>query len=142
MNLLEKAIGIALEAHAGHKDRAGRPYILHPLHLMMQMETEEEMITAVLHDVVEDSNITLDDLAAAGFSAGVLTAVALLTRDKSSDDYEAYIAAIKPDPLARRVKLADLAHNMELRRQPTLDDKDWQRFEKYFHAWNYLNYPD
>ncbi len=138
MNMLEKAIEIAVEAHKGQVDRAGRPYILHPLHLMMQMETEEEMITAVLHDVIEDSDVTLADLAAAGFPEPVRTALALLTHDKTTTSYEAYVAAIKPNPLAQRVKLADLAHNMDIRRPSTLDEKGIVRLKRYGRAWKTL----
>ncbi len=139
MNLLEKAIAVALEAHEGVKTRSGRPYILHPLHLMLQMDSEEEMITAVLHDVVEDSDITLDDLAAMGFSTSVLEALALLTHNKEEMSYEAYIEGIKSNPLAVRVKLADLTHNMNLRRLPNpLSQRDLERMQKYHHSWKSL----
>jgi len=139
MNLLEKAIQIALEAHAGATDKTGRPYILHPLHLMMQMETEEEMITAVLHDVVEDSSLELSDLEAVGFPESVLKALALLTHDAAAVPYDEYVAAIRGNALARRVKLADLAHNMDVRRLPTLTEKDWGRLQKYRRAWAVLS---
>ena len=136
--LLETALAIALRAHRGARDKAGNPYILHPLHLMLQMETEEAMATAVLHDVVEDSPLTLDDLAAAGIPPRVLTALTLLTREPGAD-YAAYVAAIAADPLARAVKLADLTHNMDVRRLPNpLDPKDLARLEKYRRAWEIL----
>lgn len=97
------------------------------------------MITAVLHDVVEDSAVTLDDLAAMGFQEPVLDALALLTHDKEQTSYENYILALKPNPLAVRVKLADLAHNMDIRRLPNpVDQRDLQRIEKYRHAWKTL----
>jgi (p)ppGpp synthase/HD superfamily hydrolase len=138
-NLLEKAIAVALEAHAGVMSRSGRPYILHPLRLMIQMESEEEMITAVLHDVVEDSSITLVDLAEIGFSQRVLDALALLTHNKATTDYNDYIIAIKANSLARKIKLADLAHNMDLRRLPNpLSQKDLNRLQKYRQAWKTL----
>jgi (p)ppGpp synthase/HD superfamily hydrolase len=135
MSQLEKAIALAVDAHAGQVDKAGRPYILHPLRLMLQMETEAEMITAVLHDVVEDTAVTLDELRALGFPETVLAALALLTHHTADTGYDEYIAAIKPDPLARRVKLADLAHNMDVRRLPELTLKEWGRLEKYRRAW-------
>lgn len=138
MGLLEKAIALAVEAHAGEVDKTGRPYILHPLHLMLQMESEEEMITAVLHDVIEDTAVTLEELQAMGFPETVLTALALLTHNTADTTYEDYITALKPNPLARRVKLADLAHNMDVRRLPTLTMKDWGRLEKYRRAWDIL----
>jgi (p)ppGpp synthase/HD superfamily hydrolase len=142
MHLVEKAIALAVEVHAGEVDKAGMPYILHPLHLMMQMETAEEMITAVLHDVIEDTPITLDDLRQQGFPQSVLAALVLLTHDTASTSYEEYVAAIKPNPLARKVKLADLAHNMDIRRLPELGMKDYGRLEKYRRAWNSLQSTD
>jgi (p)ppGpp synthase/HD superfamily hydrolase len=138
MGLLEKAIGMAAAAHAGQVDKSGRPYILHPIRLMLEMETEEEMITAVLHDVVEDSPVDFEMLAESGFSGPVLDALRLLTH-KPSTPYEAYIAAIKGDSLARRVKLADLAHNMDVGRLAApLGAKDQARLEKYRRAWALL----
>jgi (p)ppGpp synthase/HD superfamily hydrolase len=138
MDLVEKAIALAVEAHAGEVDKQGKPYILHPLHLMMQMETAEEMITAVLHDVVEDTALTLEDLRQQGFPEAVLEALALLTHDTASTSYEEYVAAIKPNPLACKVKLADLAHNMDVRRLPEMGMKDYGRLEKYRRAWDML----
>lgn len=137
---LERAIQIALEAHAGETDKAGQPYVLHPLTLMLQMDSEEARIVAVLHDVVEDSAVTLDDLAAAGFSNAVLTALALLTHDTAAVAYDDYIAALSSNPLARKVKLADLAHNMDVRRLPAeMTLTDWGRLSKYRRAWEVLN---
>lgn len=139
MDLLEKAIAVALEAHKGVMTRSGRPYILHPLRLMLQMETEEEMITAVLHDVVEDSDFTLDDLAAMGFPDPVLAALDLLTHDKELVHYDEYILGIKSNPLAVRVKLADLTHNMDIRRIPNpMKQRDLDRLQKYRRAWKTL----
>lgn len=142
MNLLEKAITVALEAHEGVLDKSGQPYILHPLHLMMQMETEEAQITAVLHDVVEDSDMTLEDLAGLGFPATVIEALALLTHDKESVAYAEYIAGINGNTLARQIKLADLEHNMDSRRLPVpLSERDWERLQKYRVAWEALSEP-
>jgi (p)ppGpp synthase/HD superfamily hydrolase len=138
MHLVEKAIALAVAAHAGEVDKQGKPYILHPLRLMMQMETAEEMITAVLHDVIEDTSTTLEDLGQHGFPEVVLDALALLTHDTASTSYEEYVAAIKPNPLARKVKLADLAHNMDIRRLPEMGMKDYGRLEKYRRAWEML----
>lgn len=138
MNQLEKALGIALAAHAGAVDKEGRAYILHPLRLMLRMGTESEMITAILHDVVEDSDVTLDDLAREGFAPDVLRALALLTHD-DSQPYLDYVRAIAADPLARRVKLADLEHNMDVRRLPAdLTAKDFERLARYRQAWEIL----
>ena len=137
MNALEKAIALAVEAHTGQLRKDGSPYILHPLHLMLQMQTESEMITAVLHDVVEDSRFTLADLERMGFEPEVITAVALLTHD-TDVPYERYIQEIKANPLACRVKLADLEHNMDIRALPELNEKAWQRLQRYGRAWAIL----
>jgi (p)ppGpp synthase/HD superfamily hydrolase len=138
MTLLEKSIAFALKAHAGQTDKYGRPYILHPLHLMSRMETEEEMLTAVLHDVVEDTAYTLDDLRALGLPEAVVQAVGLLTHDKEASTYDEYVHRLKSNPLARKVKLADLRHNMDVRRLNTVLEKDAARLEKYRRAWAYL----
>jgi (p)ppGpp synthase/HD superfamily hydrolase len=140
--LLDKAIALAVAAHAGQRDRNGRPYILHPLHLMSRMQTDEERIVAVLHDVVEDSDTTLAELKAAGFYPAIVKAVGLLTHDKSADSYEAYVVRLKTDPLARRVKLADLRHNMDLERLPELTDRDQARLARYHRAWRLLTYDE
>jgi len=137
MSNLDKALSIAIQAHSGQKDKAGQPYILHPLRMMFQMGTEEEKITAVLHDVVEDSDWTVDDLRAAGFSEAVVTAVDALTH-REDESYEAFIERLKPDRLAVTVKLADLTDNMDLRRLSGVTPKDLERLEKYYRAWKTL----
>ena len=139
MSQLERAIAMALRAHEGVLDKSGKPYILHPIRLMMQMDTEEAQITAVLHDVVEDSDLTLDDLAGMGFSTVILDAVALLTHDKENVAYQEYIEGLNGNTLARQVKLADLEHNMDARRLPTpLTQQDWKRLQQYLLAWKTL----
>ena len=141
MTNLEKAIAIAVEAHAGQVQKNGDPYVLHPLHLMMQMETEAEKIAAVLHDVVEDTEWSLADLQAEGFSDEVLVAIGLLTRQPHMT-YEQFIEEIAPNPLARKVKLADIAHNMDVRRLPTITMKDVDRLIQYRAAFERLQSPD
>lgn len=138
MNQLERAIAIALRGHEGQTDRYGHPYILHPLQVMMEMDTETEMTAAVLHDVVEDSDMTLDDLAQEGFSAEVVEAVRLLTHDKEEISYEEYVRRLKPNPIARKIKLTDLQHNMDIRRMDQVQEKDMARLEKYRAAWETL----
>ena len=141
MTNLEKAIAIAVEAHAGQVQKNGDPYVLHPLHLMMQMETEAEKIAAVLHDVVEDTEWSLADLQAEGFSDEVLVAIGLLTCQPHMT-YEQFIEEIAPNPLARKVKLADIAHNMDVRRLPTITMKDVDRLIQYRAAFERLQLPD
>lgn len=137
MNDIEKAISIAVQAHSGQKDKAGMPYVLHPLRLMLRQDSSEAMIGAVLHDVVEDTDITIDQLAEAGFSSAVLEAISLLTHDKSIP-YMDYIRAIARNAIARQVKLADLIDNMDLNRIPNPQEKDYLRLEKYKVAYEYL----
>ena len=129
---LERAIAIAAEAHAGQKDRGGAPYILHPIRLMIQMDSEDAMMTAVLHDVVEDSVWTLDDLRKEGFSNEVLNAVDCLThRDEEGEDYWDYIQRAGSDPIAIKVKLSDLVDNLNLGRLNEVTEKDEKRFDRY-----------
>ena len=129
---LGRAISIAAEAHAGQKDRAGAPYILHPIRLMIQMDSENAMMAAVLHDVVENSVWTLDDLRKEGFSNEVLNAVDSLThRDKEGEDYWDYIQRAKSDPIAIKVKLADLEDNLNPDRLNEVTEKDEKRFDRY-----------
>lgn len=142
--LIEKAIEIALQAHAGKVDKAFAPYILHPLRLMLQMQTEEEMMITVLHDVVEDGKekgFTIDYLRKAGFPQVVIETVKTLTHIKETDTYEDYIAKIKLHPIARKIKMADLHDNMNLKRIPNPTKRDYERMEKYKKAIKILLSP-
>lgn len=130
MSTLERAIEIAARSHAGQVDKAGQPYILHPLRLMLAVTAPEERIAAVLHDVVEDTPVTLDDLAAAGFSQDVLTAVAALTKLEGESRIAAAQRAAQ-NPIARVVKLADVADNMDLSRISVPTEKDFVRLREY-----------
>ena len=134
---LGEAILLAVKAHHGQTDRSGEPYILHPLRLMFRQNSTTARIAAVLHDVVEDTSVTFDQLQDAGFSEEILDAVALLTHDPK-DSYEEYVARIKPNPIARAVKLADLEDNMRLERAAELTERDWLRLQRYHRAWREL----
>ena len=125
-----KALRLAYEAHAGQFDKSGVPYVFHPLHLAEQMEDEESIIAALLHDVVEDTAWSLADLRAMGFPEKALEAVALLTHDPA-EPYLSYVARVKENPIARRVKLADLRHNSDLSRIKKVTERDLKRVEKY-----------
>lgn len=127
---LEKAIEIAAKAHAGQTDKAGNAYILHPLRVMLRVQTEEEMMAAVLHDVVEDTAISLEDLRREGFYERVVAAVDALTKRQGETRLEAAKRAAA-DPIARVVKLADNAENMDLSRIPNPTERDLRRLEKY-----------
>ena len=130
MNKLKQAINIAVEYHSGQKDRAGEPYIQHPLRMMMKMKTAEEKITAVLHDVVEDSNITIDNLRKEGFSENILKAVDALTKRKG-ESYKKSIERVKKYPLAVKVKIADFEDNMDIRRLNRITENDRKRLNRY-----------
>ena len=134
---LEDAISIAAQAHRGQRDKAGAPYLLHPLRLMLRMDSEAAMMAAVLHDVVEDSDWTLERLREQGFAEEVIEAVACLTH-RDGESYEEFVERLKANPLARRVKIADLEDNMNVLRIGRLGPKDLQRLEKYHRAWRVL----
>lgn len=132
----KKAMNIAFNAHLGQLDKSGVPYVFHPIHLAEQMDTEDECIVALLHDTVEDTDVTIEDLAKF-FSPTVIEALKLLTHDKSVE-YMDYIANLKPNPIARKVKLADLRHNSDETRLDKLTEKDIKRNQKYQRAIEYL----
>jgi len=127
------AMNIAYDAHKDQVDKSGLPYIFHPFYIAMQMESEETIIVAFLHDVVEDSNITFDDLQHYGFSNIVMDALKLLSHKKSIP-YLDYIQEIKTNELARKVKLADLKHNSDTSRLEFVDEEVVERIEKYHQA--------
>ena len=129
----KKAMKLCYQAHRYQTDKSGIPYVFHPIHLAEQMDDEATTVTALLHDVVEDSAYTLRDLEAMGFAPEVLEALSLLTHEENFP-YMDYIAAIKQNPIARAVKLADLAHNSDLTRLDTVDAKALARVEKYRQA--------
>ena len=142
MATLEKAIEIAAKAHSGQTDKAGTPYILHPLRVMLRVNTPDEQMTAVLHDVVEDTSITLDDLREEGFSVKVIAAVDALTKRDGETRVDAAKRAAE-NPIARIVKLADNAENMDLSRIPNPTPKDLRRVEEYVEVRKLLEaYPN
>lgn len=130
---LERAIAIAAKAHEGQVDKAGAPYILHPLRVMLRLATIEERIAAVLHDVVEDTEATLEALRAEGFSEEVVNAIDSLTK-RPGEDYDAFVARAASDPIGRQVKLADMEDNSDLSRIPAPNAKDYERAAKYRRA--------
>lgn len=132
--LLELAIEIAVRAHKGSVDKQNKIYILHPIRVMVSVETIEEKIVAILHDVVEDTDITFEDLVTYGFPSTIIDALKYLTRDKSIKYFD-YIEKIKENDLARKVKLADLKDNMRDGCPPSL-------LERYKKAYVILTYED
>ncbi len=131
------AMKICFKAHAHQLDKSGLPYVFHPFHIAEQMKDEDTTIVALLHDVVEDSDITLNDLKKYGFSEDVISAVAAMTHSPNID-YMDYIAQVKKNPIAAAVKLEDLKHNSDLTRLEEVTAKDIQRNEKYKKAMELL----
>lgn len=136
-NLTKKAMKICFNAHVNQVDKTGIPYVFHPFHLAEQMDTEDSVCVALLHDVVEDTNITFEDLINEGFNSEIITALRLLTH-LDDTPYMEYVREIKTNPLARKVKLADLKHNSDLSRLDLTVDKIPPKLELYKEAIKYL----
>ncbi len=130
---LNKAIALAKQIHKGHKDKYGADYILHPLRVMKKLTCENEKIVAILHDVIEDSELTPEDLLDHGFSEEIVNAVDYLSK-REKEQYDEYIDRVKNNQLAVKVKLADLEDNMDINRIKNPNKKDLQRIEKYKRA--------
>ncbi|MDO5011384.1 MAG: HD domain-containing protein [Intestinibacter bartlettii] len=132
------ALELAVKKHKNQTDKSGNPYILHPLHVMETVKTKEAKIVALLHDIIEDTDVTKDYLLEIGISKHIVDAVVALTRFDVNQDYQEYIKNLSSNPLAKEVKLADLEHNMDLKRLPSLSQKDLDRNIKYQIAYYYL----
>ena len=135
--MTKKAIKLMFEKHKDQVDKSGMPYVFHPFHLAEQMDDEETTITALLHDIVEDTDTTFDDLRKLGFSDNVINALKLMTHDKNVDYFE-YVKNISKNPIARKVKIKDLEHNMDTSRLDEVTDKDLERVKKYKKCYKYL----
>ena len=138
--LTKKAMKLCFEAHRDQADKGGLPYVFHPFHVAEQMDDEITTVVALLHDVVEDTGHTLEELGKE-YPAEVTEALALLTHD-SDVPYQDYIARIRPNPVARAVKLADLRHNSDLSRLDSVDKKTEERIRKYGEAIRQLEGED
>lgn len=138
MDVVSLAENLAREAHKGQVDKSGEDYIYHPLYVASQMNSEDEKAVALLHDVVEDTFITLADLAKRGFSKEIIEAVDAITK-RTGEDYRTYLGRVKTNPIARVVKIADIYHNMNLKRLKKPKEKDFARMEKYKSALAFLN---
>lgn len=130
--MLERAIEIAVEAHRGQMDKAGKLYILHPLRVMLRGKTQDEMIVGILHDTVEDTPVTLELLRREGFSEAVLEAISCITKEPG-EEYSHFIDRILTNPLATQVKLYDLEDNLCRERIPYPTRRGEERFHKYEH---------
>ncbi len=133
----KKALRLCFEAHKNQTDKSGMPYVFHPFHLAEQMTDEQTTVLALLHDVVEDTEYTFDDLLSMGFDTAIVDALRLLTHDPAVP-YMDYVAALSGNPLARAVKLADLRHNSDLTRLEVVDEKARARCDKYLEAIRFL----
>lgn len=131
--MTKKALKLCFEAHKEQVDKSGMPYVFHPFHLAEQMETEETTIVALLHDVVEDTDYTIEDLTNMGFAKDVTDAIALMTH-ADGVEYMDYVRKIKDNPIAKAVKLADLKHNSDVTRLDVVDEKALNRKDKYVKA--------
>jgi (p)ppGpp synthase/HD superfamily hydrolase len=139
MSRLECAIAIAAEAHTDQVDKAGAPYVLHPLRMMLRVSSTDERIVAVLHDVCEDcQGWTFDRLRAEGFSEHIIQALQSVTK-RDGEDYEAFVRRAASNPIGRRVKLADLRDNSDLSRIAMPSERDFRRIEKYRRAIDLIN---
>lgn len=134
---LEDAILLATQAHQGQVDKVGEIYILHPLRVMFSVQGEAERIVAILHDVVEDTDYTFDDLREMGYSETIIEALDCVTR-RDDETYMEFVERAKPNPIARQVKLADIEDNMDIRRLTEITDRDVDRMHRYLKAWLYL----
>jgi len=137
--MLGKAIALAAKVHEHQKDKGGKAYILHPMRLMMRLRTNDEelMAIAILHDVVEDSDITLDDLMSMGFSFRVVNGVDGLTK-RDGESYESFVRRCATNEDSRLVKIEDLKDNSDITRLKGIGKKDIERMEKYHRAYLYL----
>ena len=135
--MTKKALKLCFEAHKEQSDKSGMPYVFHPFHLAEQMQDEESTIVALLHDVIEDTEYTLDDLRKMGFNDSVLAAINLMTHEDGVP-YMDYVEKIKANLVAKTVKLADLRHNSDMTRLDVVTPRDQERAEKYLAAINLL----
>ena len=135
---IERAIQIAVEAHAGVKDKGGKAYILHPISVMMRCETDEEKTVAILHDVVEDTDWTFEALQEEGFSEKIIEALKTVTKHTEDEDYDEFIQRSLKNNIGRKVKIADLRENLDVTRIGELTDRDIKRINKYKRALSVL----
>ena len=138
MSTLERAIEIAYLAHEGQKDKSDADYIHHPIRVMERGKTEIEKICGVLHDVVEDSDWTAEDLRNEGFSEEVISVIKCLSKETENEDYDVFIERVAKNPIAVQVKLNDLLDNMDITRLNELNEKDLNRLNKYLRAYRKL----
>ena len=134
---IERAIEIAVSAHKGQVDKSGAPYILHPLRIMFSLKSEEEKIVGVLHDVVEDSDWSFEDLIKEGYSENVIRGLKSVTKIEG-EDYDSFVRRAYSDPIGRNVKIADVTDNLDIKRIDEPTERDFKRLKKYRKALKFL----
>ncbi|WP_028104156.1 GTP pyrophosphokinase [Pseudoduganella violaceinigra] len=137
MGNLDAAIALAVKVHASQEDKSGRPYILHPLRLMLKFEDEVEQVVSVLHDVVEDGDVTLDELRQLGLPEIAVAAIDCLSK-RAGERYEDFISRLSSNALARKIKIEDIKDNLDVTRLHSMSDVDLARVAKYHKALQFL----
>ncbi len=135
--LIERALLIAAKAHEGQRDKAGQAYIFHPIRVSLKCHTQEEKIVALLHDVIEDTDVTAEQLLSEGFPADIVEAVLSVTR-REGESYENFVERASRNTIGRQVKLHDIEDNMDITRLNNLTEEDLPRLNKYLKAYRFL----
>jgi len=136
--LCDLALQIAIRAHEGQKDKSGRDYIMHPIRVAERCKSPKAKIVALLHDTIEDTDVTTDFLRKQGFPEEITEGVLSVTK-REGETYEDFVRRAAQNPLGKEVKKADLEDNMDIRRLKEITDEDVERMRKYLRAWQYLN---
>lgn len=136
--LYDQALQIAIRAHEGQTDKSGREYIMHPVRVAMRCKNPKAKIAALLHDTIEDTSVTTEELREQGFPEDIIAAVLSVTK-REGESYDLFIQRAAENVIGREVKMADLEDNMDIRRLAEIKDEDVNRLRKYLRSWHYLN---
>ena len=136
--LFDRAMQIAIRAHMGQKDKAGRDYVMHPIRVAERCKDPRAKIVALLHDTIEDTPVTAEYLRGEGFPEEIVRGVLSVTKLNDDEEYDDFVAKAAENAIGREVKIADLEDNMDIRRLKEINDKDVERLRKYLRAWQYL----
>ena len=136
--LFDRAMQIAIRAHMGQKDKAGRDYVMHPIRVAERCKDPRAKIVALLHDTIEDTPVTAEYLRGEGFPEEIVRGVLSVTKLNDDEEYDDFVARAAKNAIGREVKIADLEDNMDIRRLKEINDKDVERLRKYLRAWQYL----
>ena len=136
--LFDRAMQIAIRAHMGQKDKAGRDYVMHPIRVAERCKDPRAKIVVLLHDTIEDTPVTAEYLRGEGFPEEIILGVLSVTKRDDEEEYDDFVARAAENAIGREVKIADLEDNMDIRRLKEINDKDVERLRKYLRAWQYL----